>query len=295
MFFIIAYNFLSSCILLLSKHATNYASPLLITMMRTGIAAAISFASLFFYNKNQLQLFKKISMFDYAAICLVGLFHSFLRSILSFWAMQYVSGTDIALMLYLTPFFCAGFSYLVWDEKLTWYQWIGIFISVMGVCILESNYIFSSLLQPQALAVIILLIAIMSNACGMIIMRYLLHHRQIPIACVTSGSLLCAHGLSLVGFVAAPSLIMIKESSLQSIGFFIGIIFIISLLHSMNMYMKSWLIKKYSATSISLSYFMMPLWTSLFGYIFFQEVIHLQSIIAFFVITLGLFIFYKQK
>lgn len=295
MFFIMVYNFLSSCILLLSKYVTNYASPLVITTIRTGMATTITLWWLFFYHRNQLQQLNKLSLFDYAAIFLVGLFHSFLRSMLSFWAMQYLSGTDIALMLYLTPFFCAGFSYLLWGEKLTRYQWFGIFISCIGVLILESHYIFSSCMQRQAYAIIILLTAIMCNALGMIIMRYLLHQRNISIILVTSGSLLCAHGLSLVALLAAPSLIIMKASSSESMKFFIGIIFIISLLHSVSMYMKSWLLQKYSATSISLSYFMMPLWASFFGYVLFHEVVNVQSIIAFFVITLGLSIFYRQE
>lgn len=292
MIYIIIYNLLSACMLIASKYTTQYASPLVITTIRTGCAGVITLIWYSLCSLNRRSTLQNILWHDWVAICIVGLFHSFLRSMLSFWSMQYLTASNIALTIYLTPFICAGLSYIIFREKMSLNKWLGMMISFVGIIALQGCILFLPSCTSQFYSMIILLLAVICNVAGMMIMQYLLQIRRIPIVMVSSGSLLFSHCLSVVTLIIFPELIRIDR---QSAGWFMILMIGISFLHSIIVYMKSYLIKKYSPTLVAFSYFMMPLWTSLFGYVFFSEIITISSILAFLCITIGLYMFYQQE
>lgn len=52
---------------------------------------------------------------------------------LKYWGLQYVSASKAAFLFNSSPFFVAFFSWLRWNERLSFVQWLGLIVSFLGL------------------------------------------------------------------------------------------------------------------------------------------------------------------
>ena len=295
MLYLLLSHFLHANMFLIGKELVQYASPLFITAFRMMLGCLMTFTIFQFFSKKNESIFA-LTRIDLMFIFFLGFFHSFLKSALSFWAMQYMTAGKSSFIFNLSPFVSAYLSYWVFNEIMTAKKWIGICIGFVGVSIMLVNnnvdtyagagYGFISI--PE----LALIGAVFANCFGMMISRYLARDRKINIFLSNSLSLSVSSILSfmLMGYFDAWTTL-----SQENLYYFSSLLLCMVVLNVIVVNMKSWLLKRFSVTIMAFTSFMTPLATTLLEYFLFGEPITKTFVISLTVVFIGLSIFYQEE
>ncbi|KKT23561.1 MAG: hypothetical protein UW09_C0003G0083 [candidate division TM6 bacterium GW2011_GWF2_43_87] len=239
--------------------------------------------------------FRRLIRSDLLLILGVAFFSVFIAYACDLWSLQYLSSSESALLFNLSPFAAALFSYWWFGERMTLKKWLGMVVAVTSIIpiVTGGESVLTHFPLWKLLPIFALLTSVLSSAYGWILVRELVKTREFSpffingIAMTIGGSL--ALGLSWVmeGWNPLPVF-----SWPNFIFFTILMIFIANILF-VNLY--SVLLRRYTATFISFSGLMCPLFVALLGRIFLNEELTGSSFISALLVASGLFLFYEEE
>lgn len=276
----------------LGKIVLFYSTPFFVVATRMIIGGLILGAYLTWYHKVKCWPARKdiwlYLQFIFFNICI---FYG-ARS----WALapaQGLSTGKAALLMNLSPFFTALFAYFFLKEKLTSYKIVGLVIGFAGMIpvglskstpeeALNSSMIYFS--TPE----LIFIFAVACLSYSMIVMQQLVKHRGISpmlanALCMITGGLTMGITSVAVGeqMIFGDPVLFWTVISLQ---------IIVSNILCSNL--QAFLLRTYSTTFLAFFSFISPLCASIYGALLLQEEITWHFFASFFIVILGLTIFY---
>ena len=292
MFDIILLHALYGWSLPISKKLLCYASPCFLAGSRLFLGGVILLMYIWFKGDKSKRLFNKKHLLLYIQVATIGVY---LKYILRYWALSYMSSAKMALIMSVSPFFAALFSYLWFNEKLSRVQWIGIaIVSVSSLPIILSKTgadisLFSSWFI--SLPTLALLGAIAAHFHGMVIARKLIRELHYS-AAETNGIRMFGGGLlALLTAFAFEGYFPVNNP--LSFGAWFLLLLLLSNIICHNMYMS--LLKRYSITFLSLTDYLIQFFTAFYGWTFLHETITWHYAASGLIVIIGLYIFYQDE
>lgn len=247
----------------------------------------------YFIKKETLQLKGK----HIIRLSSLAFFNIFLTNILEVWGLKYLTTAKTCFLYSLSPYFAALLSYFLFKEKLSQKKWLGLIIGFVGFLpilmshsteedSLGSFFIFS---LPE----LALMGAAFCSVYGWILLRQLVKDNNY--------SPMLANGFSMLfgGFMALISSYWIEQwdpipiTEFQPFIESTLLLLVISNICAYNFY--GYLLKRFSATFLSLAGFITPLITALFGWYFLGETISWPFYLSAAIVLAGLFLFHQEE
>lgn len=292
----------------LGKAALAYVSPCLFIGVRMMLGGSMLLGYSYFSARKKWVLEKT----DYILFAQIIVFHIFCAYVLEFWALEHVASAKACLLFNLSPFITAVFSYFLFAEKLTLRQVCGLIIGFVGFLPI---LLAQTPLEKMAGTIgflswyeIALIASVTSSAYGWMVMKKLINKGYSFIIVngigMTGGGVL-AFILSLVtegqpilkkASVTIPSVVNshgVYAESLLMLGVYSLSLIIIANIICYNLY--GYLLSRYSATFLSFSGFMTPLFAALLGWIFLGEAVTWHFFATILLVICGLYLFHEKK
>ncbi len=277
----------------LGKMMLAYAPPVFLTGIRMLFAGLLLIGYTCVRKKlNQITKPILISLF------ILGFFNIYLTNILEFWSLSKISAAKTCFLYGLTPFMAALLSYLHFGERMTKMKWIGLLIGFVGffptILSKDGSELSLGTFIGFSLPEIAMFIAVLSSSYGWVLLRMLMKEELSPL--VANGfSMLIGGLMALITsfFIDSWNPIPIAPGSL---GILLGLIAILTLLSNIFCYnLYGFLLKKYTATFLSLFGLLSPVFASLHSWILLKEVPSISIFVSTAIILGGLFIVYKEE
>lgn len=276
----------------IGKITLLHSSPLYLTGVRMFLAGIIIMAFLAFFRRQDLRLKKG----QLGTLLLLALMAVYITNVLEFWGLQYLTAAKSCFIYSLSPFLSALFSYLQFKEKVTVKKMLGLTIGFIGFLpvMLERGRseiavggvgIFS---WPE----IAMMGAVVASVYGWVLLRKLGKEGMSPI--MANGSAMSIGGLLALmhsWFLGERVFFPVEDS----LSFFQGVfcLIIVSNLICYNLY--GWLLKRFTATFLSIAGLMTPLFAAFFGYFLLGESISMIFFLSMGVIGIGLWLVYAEE
>lgn len=276
----------------LGKTTLAYSPPLFLTGARMMIAGIILLLFLALFRKRDMRIKKE----HFLPLFLLSLTSVYLANAFEFWGLQYLTSAKACFIYSLSPFLSALFSYFQFREKLTPKKCLGLLIGFVGffpylLAQKGSEDLFggiSGFSWPE----LALVIATATSVYGWILLRKLGKDKMSPL--MANGSSMFVGGLfALIHsyFVEGWNPIPVSDFG----GFFQGVLcmILISNLICYNLY--GWLLKKFTATFLSFSGLMTPLFAAFFGWYVLHETVSWVFFLSMGIIAFGLWLVYSEE
>lgn len=279
----------------LGRIAVTTAQPIFFTGIRMTLAGIVLVGYFYLRHPKQFKEYTKLKYFHLWVI--LALFNIYLTNVLEFWGLQTLPAAKACFIYNLSPFFAAFFSYLIFGERMTPKKWIGLVIGFVGFFpILLHNTKAEKLLGGISFlswAELALLGAAIATALGWIIMRHTIRRISYPP--------ILSNGISmLLGAVMIfPTSLLLEQWKPLPIynynQFLIYLVLIAFISNVLGYNLYAFLLRKYTATFLSLAGFMSPLFAACMGWIFLGETVSWHFFVSAVAVFCGLFIFYQEE
>lgn len=280
----------------LSKTALEFSEPFFLIGSRMTFAGILLLIHQFFFNRSAF----KIKPNHILPLAMLGLVSIYITNIAEIWGLQYMSSAKACLIYSLSPFIAAFCAYLILKERLTTKKWLGLCIGFIGLTPILFTQTTSQDLVKDLLfissAEIALIIAVFASVYGWILLKKIMHdYHYTPImangvSMVIGGCLALFHSY-LSGEAWAPFPILEGHyAAFMECALWMALI---SNVVCYNLY--GYLLKRFSATFMSLAGLVTPLFASLFGWYFLDENITWHFFASMLLFSIGLAIFYQEE
>ena len=277
----------------LGKMMLVYAPPIFLTSIRM-LFAAVLLVGYALVRKKLNNLTKKIVL----SLFVLGFFNIFLTNILEFWSLSKISAAKTCFLYSLSPFLTAFLSYIHFKEKMTKKKWIGMSIGFLGfiptIMAKEAGELslgsFIGLSTPE----IAMFFAVLFSVYGWVLLRLIVKEEVSPL--VANGVSMLIGGLLALGasfFIDSWTPIPIVHGSFLKLLGLIGVLTLLSNIFCYNLY--GFLLKKYTATFLSLFGLLSPVFVSIHSWIILGEVPSASIFFSTTIVILGLYIVYKEE
>ncbi len=231
-------------------------------------------------------------------IVLLAMSQIYLTNILEIWAIDHMVSSKACLLYSLSPFVSAAVAFLVLKETMSSKKMLGMLIGFLGLLPIifaqTSDEIAGGTFLVFTFAELAMVGAVFCSVYGWILLKKVMQDY--------SYSPLLANGLSMTlggllalahSYIAGEQWSPIPVNNMQ--GFILNtlVMCLISNLICYNLY--GYLLKRFSATFMSFAGLVTPLFASLFGFVWLDEVITWHFFVAIALFTLGLVIFYREE
>jgi drug/metabolite transporter (DMT)-like permease len=226
----------------------------------------------------------------------LAFFHIFLSFSFEFWSLQYVTALKATVIFSASPFITAIIAYFLYKQKLSYKKFLGICIGVGGLI---------PYLMAQAKSVeggfgslffitvpdISLFGAVVTSAYGWFLLADLMK-KQYCLAVINGYAMFFGGLMSLVlNFICYGF-----QNPVINFWPFIFWMFVLIVSANVIVYnLYGWLMNFYSITFISFVGFLSPIFGTIYEWIFFNCLITWKHVASLGLITLGLYIFYKDE
>jgi drug/metabolite transporter (DMT)-like permease len=285
---------LFASVYVVAKMTLDYASPIFIVGSRMFMAGVILVGYRYVVDRYAFKLGSK----NYWTLFQLAIFNIYFTNIFAFVALQDLRPFESCFIYSLSPFISALFSYFCFSEEISEKKWIGLIIGCLGFIpmLLYTNSDLKEI--PTATisnfwSVGMMLLSVISSVYGWILLKQLVHGGGITPTMANGVSMLIGGLVALVHsfFIESwnPLPLTNPVSFLECSLFLI----IISNFVCYNLY--GVLLKRYSATFMSLAGFMTPLFTALFGWIFLDNSVEWSFFLSAMIVFVGLLLFYQDE
>jgi drug/metabolite transporter (DMT)-like permease len=210
--------------------------------------------------------------YDIIKIMLIAIATTFVPSLLKAYALRGLTSSKAALFGSLDPFVTALYAYFLWNEKLSYRQWLGIFFGFSATLLLIA---LTTCEQPIAAWITIswpeiaALAAVFISRYGWIEAQAILKTKEYKPA-ELNGLLMCAGGLyALIGSYFAGQIY--NNPTLWSTPVLIAIGYTIIVGNIIAYTLYGYLLKNHSATYVSLASLLVPLCVHFYGFFILAE------------------------
>ena len=277
----------------MGKMLLAYTTPFFLTGIRMTIGGLILLGYLFFYAHEDF-VFKRKHLYWYAQMVFFGIYITYS---LRFWALNYMPAAKTNFIYNLSPFMSALFSYIVFSEKLSLKKWIGLSVGLLGIIpvLLTSSFSEQSLGEISFLSwpEIAVILSVATHTYSWIIMRKMVKEKSYSPMMINGLSMTFGGLLALITSFFVDGFAPIKEGHVL---YFFGVLSLIILLSNIICYnLYGWLLKRYTATFLSFSGFLSPLFTALYGWVLLGEMVSWHFYVSCIVVFIGLYLFYQEE
>lgn len=275
----------------MGKYLLNFSSPLFLSGMRMFIAGMIMLMYQYFLPSKEFKV-KGKHFWIFAQIIFFGMY---LTYGLRLYALDKLPIWKVSFFYNLSPFLSAFYAYCLFNERLSKKQWLGLSIGLLGMMpmlISKSpseatigNVFYISMYE------LFLFVSVSLHCYSWLLIQKLVHHKNYD-TFIVNGICMAAGGLlSLITSYAIEGAGPVYDPAAFCKGLFIMIF--ISNIVCHNIY--AGLLRKYSATFMSFTSFLSPLFAALYGWAFFQETITWHFYISIVIVLVGLYLFYQDE
>lgn len=277
-----------------AKYLLGFASPMFVSGIRMAISGALLLGYQYFVPSNKIRI-KKEHIFMLVQIIVLGMYMTYG---LRLYAARELPVWKTSFFYNLSPFISALYAYLIFGEKLSSRQWFGLVVGLLGMVpmLISSGSALSACAAWTDFFCVsyyeLFLIASVSLHCySWILIQKLVRNHEYTPAMVNGIAMFCGGALSLLTSYFLEGIVTIANPQ----GFFtaLGSTVLIGNIICHNLYAT--LLKKYSATFMSFTSFLSPLFAALYGWAFFQESITWHFYVSSIVVLCGLYIFYRDE
>lgn len=297
MFSIILLHSLWGASLPIVKYLLSFSPPMLLAGTRMCIAGLLLLIINSFILKKNISIKKLFSLNsthikNYAQIIF---FSKYLRYALKYWSLSSLTAIKTAFIVGSAPFFTALLSYIFLKERITRTQSFALVIGFLGLAplLLTTSPVEQSIGEFLYISLpeCVLILGIISHCYGQIITKQILHttnHSIVPLSSITSlgGGLLALITAYYFGETLQPDSIAPFATWLMVLVIGSNIICHLFYLH---------LLKKHSATFLSLAELLSPLFTTLYSWYFLGEAITWHFAVSGFFIASALVLFNQSR
>lgn len=280
-----------------SKSALEFSQPFFLIGSRMTFAGLLLLGHQFIFNR---QAYSNIKASHLIPLVMLGLVSIYITNIAEIWGLQFMSSAKACLIYSLSPFVAALFAYWVLKEKLNLKKWLGLLIGFIGLTPILFTQSASSDLVKDLLFVswseIALIVAVFASVYGWILLKKIINDFQYSpmmangVSMLIGGMLALFHSYLSHETWAPFPIINGKYAAFLECTLWMTLI---SNVICYNLY--GYLLKRFSATFLSLAGLITPLFASLFGWYFLNEVITWHFFASMTLFSIGLIIFYLEE
>jgi drug/metabolite transporter (DMT)-like permease len=293
MFLVLMLYGMFASVFTIAKLGMEYTQPLFLVGTRMFLAGIIMLGYQFLFCRQETIN----SNVNFRRIFWLAIFNIYLTNVFEFWGLKYLTSFKTCFIYSLSPFFAALLSYFVFAEKISWKKWTGLLIGFLGFIpiLLNENsneqelghfWIFSW-------AELAVMGASICSVYGWIVLRQIVRDDG------TSPFLANGYSMLLGGALALFHSWLVEDWNPFPVTEFLPfaectvLLLVISNLICYNLYGS--LLKKFSATFMSLAGFTTPFFTAFFGWLFLGETISWAFYVSAAFVFLGLVTFYQEE
>lgn len=280
----------------LSKTALDFSEPFFLIGSRMAFAGLLLLTHQFIYNRKAFSIKSQHIL----PLVLLGLISIYITNIAEIWGIQFMSSAKACLIYSLSPFIAALVAFWMLKERLTTKKWVGLCIGFVGLTpILFVGSNTSELAKDLFIvswAEIALITAVFSSVYGWILLKKIINDFEYTPIMANGISMLIGGCLALIhSYLSGESWSPIPVISGQYAGF-IECAFWMTIISNVVCYnLYGFLLKRFSATFMSLAGLVTPLFASLFGWYFLDETISWHFFASMILFSIGLAIFYQEE
>ncbi len=275
----------------IAKLLLSYTTPLFLLASRLLMAGPILLGYQYIWGRHAFKFEWKHSWY-FAQIVVLGMYLNYL---LRFWALNDLPSWKVSFLFNASPFFSAFYSYIFFKETITRNQWIGLGIGCLGLMpiLLTSTgneHALGSIffLSWQELSV---LVAVgLHTYCYVLIRLLIKTHNYTPM--MINGMSMTLGGLMALITCFAIGDYFPVEKPLPFLQW-LTVIVVISNIICHNLY--GYLLRFYSATFMAFAGFLGPLFSALYGWGLLGETITWHFFASCLLVSIGLYLFYKEE
>lgn len=295
MYLVILLYVLFASLFTLQKDTLSYCEPFFLVGSRMMLAGLVLISYVLIRHKPPAI---KIKAEHIKGIMLLAISNIYLTNIFEIWAIQHMVSSKACLIYSLSPFVAALVAFIVLKETLSAKKMLGMFIGFLGllpIMFMQTQQELSSgRFLMFTLAELALVGAVFGSVYGWIMLKKVMTDYNYSPLVANGLSMAVGGALALVhSYFAGENWAPIPVTAVQPYIINTIIMCVISNLVCYNLY--GYLLKRFSATFMSFAGLVTPIFASLFGFIWLQEVVtwHFYVSIVFF--SVGLVVFYREE
>jgi len=275
----------------LGKYLLTFASPLFLSGSRMFISGALMLLYQFFVPSAEFK-FKKKHFFIFAQIVVFGMYMTYG---LRLYALKVLPVWKTSFFYNFSPFLSALYAYLLFGEKLSSKQWVGLSVGLLGMIPMLMSRTPAEATLGEFFCIsqyeLFLLISVSLHCYSWILIQKLVRNKNYQPAMVNGIAMTSGGMLSLMTSYVNEGAAAVGNVQLFATGLIVMVFVSNILCH--NLY--AGLLKTYSATFMSFTSFLSPLFAALYGWAFFQEKITWHFYISAIIVFIGLYVFYQDE
>lgn len=293
MLYVLLLYALFASVFTIAKTGLTYSQPLFLMGTRMALAGLILLGYQWIVNKQSLSFDRK----TWSRLALLAIFNIYLTNMFEFWALKHLTSFKTCFIYSLSPFLSAIFCYFLFAEKLTGKKRWGLFVGMLGFTPILISQTSGEEAAGQLLffswAELSMVMAVICSVYGWIVLKQLVQEQQL--------SPLTANGFSmLIGGILALSHSLAVEDwnpiPVTDMAIFLECTLLLILISNLICYnLYGALLKRYSATFLSIAGFTTPLFTALFGWLWLGEQVTWPFYLSFAVVLGGLLLFEQEE
>lgn len=280
----------------LSKSALEFSEPFFLIGSRMTFAGILLLLHQVIFNRKNF----KIKLNHLLPLLILGLVSIYITNIAEIWGIQFMSSAKACLIYSLSPFVASLFAYWILKETLTLKKWVGLIIGFVGLIPILFTQTSSGDLAKDLLffswGELSLIIAVFASVYGWILLKKIVSEYQYTPMLANGFSMLIGGTIALFhsylsGEQWTPAPVLNNQYAA-----FIECALWMTLISNVICYnLYGYLLKRFSATFMSLAGLITPLFASLFGWYFLDEVITWHFFASMTLFSIGLTLFYQEE
>jgi drug/metabolite transporter (DMT)-like permease len=275
----------------MGKYLMNFASPLFLSGARMLLAGSILLAYEYFCASSRLVIQRK-HWWTFAQITVLGMYATYA---LRLYALRVLPVWKVSFFYNFSPFLTALYAYLLFNQRLSPKQWIGLSVGLVGMVPMLISSSPAEATMGEFFYItqyeLFLIVSVSLHCYSWILIQKLVRSQHYQTSLVTGLSMASGGFISLLNSYAWEGTPNVSDPAAFCKGLIIMIFVSNILCH--NIY--AGLLKKYSATFMSFTSFLSPIFAALYGWAFFQEKISWHFYASIMIVLTGLYIFYQDE
>lgn len=275
----------------LGKMLLTHTSPSLLAGLRMTIAGTALLVYHYFAPHKQ-PVFKREHLTDFAQIIFFGFYITY---VLRFWGLREMPSYKAVFLHNIAPFATALYSYLLFNERISKKQIVGLLIGFVGLIPilltsskqeqLAGEWLFLS--WPE-LAVIA---SVLASSYSWILVHKMINKNHYAPTMISGISMTFGGFLGLITACLSENALYITDPARFTALFLVVILVSNIICHTLYGH----LLKTNTATFISFASFLTPLFAAFYGWAFLQERITWHFYASSFIVFIGLYLFYQDE
>jgi drug/metabolite transporter (DMT)-like permease len=275
----------------MGKYLLSFVSPLFLSGTRMLIAGSILLAYEYCLPSAEFK-FKKKHFWIFAQIIVLGMYMTYA---LRLYALRELPVWKVSFFYNFSPFLTALYAYLLFNQRLSLKQWAGLSVGLLGMLPILISSSPAEATMGEFFYVsqyeLFLMISVSLHCYSWILIQKLVRYKNYQTSIVNG---ICMAGGGLISLLNSYILEGPAKVS-DPAAFCKGLIVMIFISNILCHNIYAGLLKKYSATFMSFTSFLSPLFAALYGWAFFQEKISWHFYVSIAIVLAGLYIFYQDE